>query len=120
MIEIHGTRYGSIPVSDEIEDISTRWTWSLDLRRQTGGPGALALPDESAWAAPGTFTVPVFPTLPGHEPVGELRMILNGQDVRVVGERTQRAGVVEVTAEEIQAMLKNPGYAATMRAWLDN
>ena len=120
MIEIAGTRYGSIPVSDDPEDVSGVWTWSLDLRQETGGPGAVSLPDESCWAPPGTFTLPVFPTMPGHMPVGELRVILNGKDVRIVGARTERTGVVEVTASEVQAMIKNPGYAATMRAWLDN
>ena len=113
--DVQATPYGSLPVAPTAEDVSTVWTFALDLRRETGAPSA---PDESRWAEPGTFTRAVFPTLPGHWPIGEVRIMLFGEDVRLVGARTGREDVVEVTVEEVRAMRKNPAYAATMRAWL--
>jgi hypothetical protein len=115
---VQATPYGSIPVSPVAEDVSSVWTYSLDMRRETGGPAFARLPDESKWAEPGTFTRAVFPTLPGHYPTGEVLMVLNGQEVRLVGARTGRDGVVEVTADEVRIMRKNPAYAAQMRGWL--
>ncbi len=112
---VQATPYGSLPVAAQAEDVSTAWTYALDLRRETGAPSA---PDESRWAEPGTFSVAVFPTLAGHWPVGEVRLLIDGQDVRLVGARTAREDVVEVTVEEVRAMRKNPAYAETMRAWL--
>lgn len=115
---IQATPYGSIPVSAAAEDVSSVWTWSLDMRRETGGPAFATLPDESAWVQPGVFTRAVYPTCPGHYPIGEVRIILNGQEVRLVGARTDRDDVTEVTAEEVRAMRKDPRYAAQMRTWL--
>lgn len=115
---VQATPYGSIPVSAEPEDVSSVWTYSLDLRRETGGPAFANLPDESNWAQPGTFARPVLPTLPGHYTIGEIRLIIEGQEVRLVGVRTQREDVVEVTAEEVRAMRKDSAYAVQMRAWL--
>lgn len=117
-VDVQATPYGSIPVSATPEDVSSVWTWSLDMRRETGGPAFAMLPDESDWVQPGVLTRAVFPTLPGHIPVGEVRIVINGQEVRLVGARTEREDVVEVTAEEVRAMRKNPEYARTMRAWL--
>jgi len=116
-ISVQATPYGSIPVSPVAEDVSSAWTYSLDMRRETGWPG---VPDESKWVEPGTFARAVFPTLPGHYPLGEVRLVLNGQEVRLVGARTDRdrEGVVEVTADEVRIMGKNPAYAVQMRGWL--
>lgn len=111
---VQPTPYGSLPVAAAPDDVSGRWTYSVDLRRETGRPD---LPDESGWQPPGTCTVAVFPTLPGHHPVGEVRLILDGQEVRLVGQRTGR-GLVEVTTEEVRAMRRSPEYAAQMRRWL--
>lgn len=115
---VQSTPYGSIPVNVAPEDVSGLWTYALDMRRETGGPRFAGLPDESGWAQPGTFARPVFPTLVGHYPIGEVRLILDGQEVRLVGARTEREDVVEVTADEVRAMRKNAPYAETMRRWL--
>lgn len=117
-VDVQATPYGSIPVSAQPEDVSNVWTWSLDMRRESGGPAWANEPDAGAWAQPGVFTRAVFPTLPGHIPVGEVRIVIGGQEVRLVGARTEREDVVEVTAEEVRAMRKSPEYARTMRAWL--
>lgn len=110
---VQATPCGSIPIGDA-EDVSNLWTYSVDLRSETGEPG---LADESGWLQPGTVTRPVLPTLPGHVPIGEVRIMHEGQEVRLVGARTSR-DLVEVTAEELRAMRKDPSYAAQMRAWL--
>lgn len=117
MVSIQPTPLGSIPVSGTPEDISTRWAWSVDMRRETGGSRYRDLPDESGWREPGTFTRPVFPTCPGHHPVGEIRIIIDDQEIALVGARTSR-DVVELTDAEVRTMRKDPGFADRMRAWL--
>jgi hypothetical protein len=112
---VQATPYGSLPVASTPEDVSRSWTFCVDLRSETGAPGT---PDESRWAEPGSFTRAVFPTMPGFHPVGEVRLIILGEDVRLVGARTGREDVVEVTVEEVRAMRKTQDYAAAMRRWL--
>ncbi len=116
VIDVQATPYGSVPYSNEKEDISGVWAWSMDFRSETGAPNQK---DESGWVQPGTFSTPVFPTEPGFYPVGEIRLMLCGQEVRLVGARTSREDLVEVTADEVRIMRKHPNFASQMRAWLN-
>lgn len=99
-------RYGKIHFGGQ--DVSRVPCMSLDLR----GELAPGYPDESCLAAAGLFTRALFEATPNEPPVGEIRILIAGQEVRVVAAPTGRPGVVEMAAEAVVGILSDPEYAA--------
>lgn len=85
---------------------------SLDLRPELGA----AVVDESTLHPPGTFRMSLFPPDPGEPPIAEIVIVVNGRDVRLVAERTNR-GLPEITPSELYA-LRDPDYLRTWRRYL--
>ncbi|MAD95896.1 MAG: hypothetical protein CMB99_01080 [Flavobacteriaceae bacterium] len=108
-------RYGPIPI--DRADIRTVACMSIDLRTETG---AVGVTDETRTVPAGTFTLAVFGDTPDATvPVGEVRCMVNGREVSIVGELTGRAGVAEVTPDHVAAALNDPdGYRRQIAAWL--
>ena len=117
MITVKRTKYGELPSGDG-EAIDAVWSRSIDLTLETSGRKGDNAGD--VWVGPGTFTRAVFPTTKGFAAVGEIRMVLRGRAVSLVGERTMRAGVVELTAAELRAAIGDAEYSATLRAWVES
>ena len=67
---------------------------------------------------PGTVTYPVLPVAVGEVPVGEIRAILGGTEVRIVAEETGRPDVVEVTLDMLSAVSRNEDYRRNLAYWL--
>ena len=105
-------RYGVIDFGTA--DVAAVPCWSLDLRQQTGGQQ----PDESGVVPAGIFKRALFGSTPGEHPTGEIRMIVNGREIALVGELTGRAGVVEMTPQMLWAADQDNTYRAQWRAYL--
>lgn len=113
-VTIQGTRYGSLPAGPGEPVAPDVYALSLDLRGRTGDNPQ----DETGWLHPGTVRRTVFPTAPGMLPVGEVRILVRGQEVRIVGELTGRPGVQEITPDHLRACLTDTAYRATIQQWL--
>lgn len=115
MIELLA-RYGGTHVSLDRRDIRMMPALSVDLRAVTSGR---PYPDETAMMPPGTFALSVCGWEPdsGIDPIGEIRVIFHGREVRIVGALTGRPGVVEVTPDHIAAC-GGGEYHARMLEWL--
>lgn len=106
-------RYGHIP-GDRV-DISGVPSASVDLRAETGGQ----TPDETKLVPPGTFTLSVFGAVGDYRPVGEIRLMVRGVEVRLVGALTGRPDVLEVTPDHLAACFRDPdGYRRQLVQWL--
>lgn len=105
------TYYGEIGL--EHVDIHARAAWSLDLRRFTGMPDA---PDESRLMPPGTFTKSVVSVI-NDEAIGEVRVWLEGRELRIVGQRTNR-GLLELETDAIVAATNDAAYNKLLCDWL--
>ena len=107
-------KYGNVEL-DRV-DISTQVCSSVDLRRATGAPSDT--PDETCEVLPGVFVLSVFKPQPGKLAVGEIRIWHAGKEVRVVGQLTKRAGIVEVTPGMLASVDDDSDYADQLRSWL--
>lgn len=87
---------------------------SIDLRQKTGAH----VPDESAVVPAGTFRRALFAPTPGEWPTGEIRLMINGQEVRLVAEPTGRRDVIEITPNMIESIDQDPNYRAQWRHYL--
>ena len=90
------TRHGDLTTMRV--DLTERQSWSHDLRAMTGDNDH---PDESRMLEPGEVTLSVAGVQPGKLPVGEVRIMVDNHEVRIVGALTGREGVTEVTPEHI-------------------
>ena len=108
------TRYGEIP-PDRI-DVRGRACMSLDLRRETGAP--VGTSDESRVVPPGVFTLSVFGPIGDSMPIGEIRCMINGVEVRIVGHLTGREGLFEITPDHIAAAMNDNEYRLSILGWL--
>ncbi len=104
-------RYGDVSL-DRVDIRGARCV-SVDLRAETGAPAH----DETREVAPGTFTLSVFAPRPGTLPIGEIRMMVRGVEVSLVGHATNRRNVVEVTPDHLTGCVE-PSYRASILAWL--
>jgi hypothetical protein len=95
-------------------DIRGQKCLSIDLRRLTGY-GA-TLPDETQeYDVDHPFTLTVWGS---EDNVAEVRMYVGTQEVRLVGQLTGRPNLREVTPGHLAAMVQDPAYSATLRAWV--
>ena len=108
------TRYGDLKI--DRQDIRDRPALSLDMRSLTN-EGPPETPDDKMLPA-GTFTLSLFAAEEGDVPVGEIRLMLNGVEVSLVGHLTGREGIVEVTPEHLTAAAADAGYRGTLVAWI--
>ncbi len=106
-------RYGLIKPGDG-SDVRSLPTLSIDLRAEFGHPG----PDETAYLPPGTVARALFPPTPGEGLVGEVRLVVAGQEIRLVAALTGRQGVVEMTPEMLRCVEKDPTYRGQWTAYL--
>ena len=104
-------RYGDVAL--DRRDIRTSQALSIDVRAITGG---IVLPDETRLVEPGTFTLSVIAPS-GTWPVGEIRFMVDGIEVSLVGHQTGRPGLREITPDHVIAA-RNPRYADELRRWL--
>ena len=90
-------------------DVSNKWTVSVDCR----GIG----PDETTLLEPGTVRTAVVKPGAGEIPIGEIRMMLLGCEVRIVGADTGRDGVVELTPDMVTAARRSLDYQRSLLDW---
>tara|TARA_Y100000034_G_scaffold116391_1_gene154649 strand:+ start:482 stop:823 length:342 start_codon:yes stop_codon:yes gene_type:complete len=108
------TRYGDIP-PDRV-DIRGIPSLSVDLRRETGADRSIS--DETRVMPPGVFTLSVFGVVGSEVPIGEIRCMVKGIEVSIVGHLTGRPDVLEVTPDHIVAMLGDNEYRLSIISWL--
>ena len=94
-------------------DISALDALVVDLRGMSGSRA----PDLSRKVQPGTFRLSV-PDAESGLYVGEVICEMNGIEVHIVGARTGRPDIVEMTPEEIYGAWRQDGYAEKLRGWL--
>ncbi len=104
-------RYGKVPAG---EDISGLAAVSIDLRAETGARVA----DATCVVAAGVFARSVFARTPGEPPTGEVRFMLAGHEIHLVGERTGREGITEMTLGDLAHMGDDEPYHAQWREYL--
>jgi hypothetical protein len=108
-------RYGPIPL--DRYDVRGKPVVSLDLRAETGAP--IGTPDETAeWPARHPFTLSVF----GHvgddgPPCAEIRCMVDGVEISIVGALTGRPNVKEITPDHAMACT-DEGYRRSLATWL--
>ena len=120
MTDLQATKYGSLPLANPHsvgggEDVSNVWTLSVDCRAMSGIQWG-HVPDETAWLEPGVVQTAVFPTQQGSHPIGEIRIIHENVEVKVVGSLTGRAG--ELTMDQLRAALVDANYRDVLVQWL--
>lgn len=107
------TRYGDLRI--DRQDIRDQPALSLDMRSLTSDH---PIDGDDRMMPPGTFTLSLFAAEEGDVPVGEIRLILKGVEVSLVGHLTGRTGVVEVTPEHLTAAASDDGYRGTLVGWI--
>jgi len=97
-------------------DISALRALVIDLRGLAGG----TKPDASAVVPAGTFSRSVHGVADADTGlyVGEVICTLNGMEIRIVGARTGRPGLIELTPLEIYGAWRQGTYANQLRDWL--
>jgi len=111
-VKVFQTLYGDIPIGRA--DVREQECASVDLRRVTGGVPTL---DESKVCPPGTFTLSLFGVVPGEMPVGEVRLLIDGAEVALVGHLTGRPNVTEITPDHLTACNED-GYRRALLGFI--
>lgn len=106
-------RKGEVPI-DRL-DIRRVPALSVDLRREFG----MDVDDESGVMPPGSFVLSVCGPVPDADPIGEIRIVMAGREVSIVGALTGRTGVVEVTPDHVSATQWDGAYADTLRSYME-
>ena len=115
MRETFTDRYGAIPL--DRYDVRGVSVVSLDLRVETGA--AIGTLDETKEYSSHPFTLSVFGRVPEDDgpPVAEIRCLIDGVEVSIVGALTGRIGVREITPDHVLAC-RDPAYQQLISAWL--
>ena len=113
MKDILSTKYGDLKI--DRQDIRDKQALSLDMR---GLSSSSAPPREDKLLAAGTFSLSLFAADDGEHPVGEIRLIVKGVEVSLVGHLTGRSGVLEVTPDHLSASMGDDGYRGTLLGWI--
>tara|TARA_R110000765_G_scaffold361684_1_gene451856 strand:- start:2930 stop:3232 length:303 start_codon:yes stop_codon:yes gene_type:complete len=92
------------------ENVSDRFTVSVDCRGYEE--------DRTTLLEPGTVTHAVLPARAAEIPVGEIRAIIAGTEVRIVASETHRAGVFEITLDMLSAVAQSEDYRRVLHEWL--
>jgi len=99
-------------------DVSKEPCWSIDLRGLFGMFNLVYIPDETRLCAPGDFREAVFSDDQDEIPIGEIRIIIDGVEMSVVGHLTERPDVVEMTTAHLAAARKDDNYRQVLTHWL--
>lgn len=105
------TRYGVIALGGV--DVSGIPCQSIDLRGEINP----AIADETVVVPPGTFRRALF-NVENEPPVGEIRTLIWGSEVRIVWEATGRPGIIELAMDKVRGVLGDATYAEQWRAYL--
>lgn len=106
-------RYGRLNLTRA--DVRAAACMSIDLRTETGARGVR---DETRLHPVGVFSLSVFEPINGEPPVGEVRCMVGGREVAIVGALTGRPGVVEVTPDHLVAATRDPAYRSQIGRWI--
>ncbi len=113
MMNYFNSKYGPIPIGRV--DITDMPCLSLDLRAITDPENDYE--DMTRIVQPGTFTLSVFDPM-NEWAVGEIILIHEGVEIRMVGALTNRHGVTEITPDHVTAAKLDDNYLEKLLLWI--
>ena len=93
-----------------MKNVQTEWTVSVDCRGLDK--------EETRLLERGTIKKAVLRPSVDEIPIGEIRAIIGGTEVRIVAEETGREDVVELTLDMLGAVKRSEDYRRVLCQWL--